>query len=54
MEVDQKSISYQAKRVSSHARNATQSKWNSFPNRNFFLVISLKGLLELLVEQSNL
>ena len=33
MEVDQKSKSYQARRVSPRARNTAQSKWNSFPNR---------------------
>ena len=32
----QKSKSYQARRVSPHAKNKTQSKWNSFPNRNIF------------------
>ena len=36
MEVDQKSKSYQTRRVSARARNTTQSKWNSFPNRNIF------------------
>ena len=36
MEVDQKSKSYQARRVSPRVRNMTQSKWNSFPNRNIF------------------
>ena len=28
----------QARRVSPGARNTTQSKWNSFPNRNIFVV----------------
>ena len=36
MEVDKKSKSYQARRVSPPARNTAQSKWNSFPNRNIF------------------
>ena len=36
IEVDQKSKSYQARRVSPRARNTTQSKWNSFLNRNIF------------------
>ena len=36
MEVDQQLKSYQARRVSPRARNKTQSKWNSFPNRNIF------------------
>ena len=31
-----KSKSYQARRVLPRARNTTQSKWNSFPNRNIF------------------
>ena len=34
MDEDQKTKSYQARKVSPHARNTTQSKWNSFPNRN--------------------
>ena len=34
MEVDQKSKSYQAIKVSSRTRNTTQSKWNSFSNIN--------------------
>ena len=33
-----KSKSYQARRVLPRARNTTQSKWNSFPNRNIFVV----------------
>ena len=36
MEVDQKSKSFQARRVSPRTRNTTQSKRNSFPNRNIF------------------
>ena len=36
MEVDQKSISYQARRLSPRTRNTTQSKRNSFHNRNIF------------------
>ena len=36
MELDQKSKSYQTRRVSPHARNATPSKLNSFPNTNIF------------------
>ena len=36
MEKGQKGKSYQARRVSTHARNITKSKWNSFPNRNNF------------------
>ena len=36
MEVDQKIKSYLARRVPPHARNTTQSVWNSFPNRNIF------------------
>ena len=36
MEVDQKSKSYQARKVSPHTINTTQSKWNSLPNRNIF------------------
>ena len=36
MKVDKKSRSYYARRVSPRARNITQSKWNSFPNRNIF------------------
>ena len=36
MEADQKSISYQERRVLPRARNKTQSKWSSFPNRNIF------------------
>ena len=32
--MDQKIKSYQARGVPPCARNATQSKWNSFPNRN--------------------
>ena len=35
-EVDQKSKSYQARTVSPCARNTTQCKWNSFPDRNIF------------------
>ena len=38
MEVDQKRKSYQARRVSPRVRNTTQSKWNSFSNRNIFFV----------------
>ena len=37
MEVYQKSKSYQARKVSPHARNTTESKLNSFPNRNIFI-----------------
>ena len=36
MEVDQKSKSYQAIKVSPRTRNTTQSKWNSFSNINIF------------------
>ena len=36
MEADQKSKSYQARRVLPRAMNTTQSKWNSFLNRNIF------------------
>ena len=36
MKVDQKSKTYLARRVSPSARNTTQSKWNSFLNRNIF------------------
>ena len=46
MEVDQKSKIYQARRVSPRARNAIQSKWANFSNRNIFFG-------ELIVEQSN-
>ena len=44
--MDQKSEIYQARRVSPHARNTTQSQ--------FSLVTNLKELLELIIEQSNL
>ena len=54
MEVDQKSKSYQARRVSPRARNTTQSEWNDFPIEIFSLVTGLEALLELTVEQSNL
>ena len=36
MEKDQKIKSYRAKRVPPGARYTTESKWNSFPNRNTF------------------
>ena len=36
MDVDQKSKSYQARRVLPRATNTTQSKWNSFLNSNIF------------------
>ena len=54
MEVDQKSKSYQARRVSPRARNTTQSEWNDFSIEIFSLVTGLEALLELTVEQSNL
>ena len=42
MEVDQKSESYQATRVSPHAKNTIQAKWNSLTNRNIFFVEKLR------------
>ena len=55
MEVNKKSKIYQARRVSPRVRNTTQSKRNSFPNRNTgSLLTGLEELLELVVEQSNL
>ena len=36
MEVDQNLKIDQARRVSSRAKNITQSTWNSFPNRKIF------------------
>ena len=36
MEVDLKSKSFQARRMSPLARNTIQFKQNSFPNRNIF------------------
>ena len=36
MKLDQKSKHFLARRASPRARNAIQSKWNSFPNRNIF------------------
>ena len=54
MEVNQKSKSYQARRVSPCARNTTQSQWNSFSLEMFSLVTGLEELPELRVEQSSL
>ena len=55
MEVNKKSKIYQVRRVSPRVRNTTQSKWNSFLNRNTgSLLTGLEELLELVVEQSNL
>ena len=36
IKVEQKSKRYVGRRVSLQARNTTQSKWKSFPNRNIF------------------
>ena len=54
MEVDQKSKSYQARRVSPHARKQPNLNETVFPIEIFSLVTRFGELLELIVEQSNL
>ena len=52
--MNQKSKGHQARRVSPRARNTTQSKWNSFPNRNVFFGDRPRKAARIDVEQSNL
>ena len=54
MEVDQKSKSYQARRVSPHARKQPNLNETVFPIEIFSLVTRFGEMLELMVEQSNL
>ena len=54
MEVDQKSKSYQARRVSPHARKQPNLNETVFPIEIFSLVTRFGELLELIVEQPNL
>ena len=54
MEVDQKSKSYQARRVSPHAKNTTYLNETVSPRKLFSLVTGLEELLELIIEQSDL